>query len=298
MRVAAVDIGTNTVRLLVADRDGDRLTWVHRLTVITRLGRGVDSQHRLHPGAVAHSMEVLEGYRQIIADGVDGLDAVATSAVRDSTDRESFLDEAGRVLGVRPRLISGEEEAMLSFRGVISGLGGEGPLLVIDPGGGSTEFVMGTGRPEYAVSVDTGSVRLTERRLPDHPASEHDQLAALAEVDGLLSAVHLPARPELVAGVGGTFTSLAAMLLELPEYDAARVHGAVFDSAAFRPIVHTLAGLTVAETAAIPSVDADRAEVLLGGAIVVARSLHHVGAGEVVVSEADILDGIALAIEP
>jgi exopolyphosphatase/guanosine-5'-triphosphate,3'-diphosphate pyrophosphatase len=297
MRVAAVDIGTNTVRLLVADRDESlaRLAWVRRAATVTRLGRGVDAKRSLHPEAVARTLAALEDYRGIIAEErVTAAAAVATSAVRDVVDAGPFLDVAGAALGVRPRLISGEEEARLSFLGVGSGLGAHGSLLVVDPGGGSTEFVMGDSEPSYAVSVDVGSVRLTERHLPAHPAAPGDVAAAGAEVDRVLEAVELPARPAKVVGVGGTFTSLAAILLDLPEYDPARVHGASFDTVALAAAVEQLAGMTVSETAAIPSLDPARAPVLLGGAIIVARALAHVRAAEVVVSEADILDGVAL----
>lgn len=299
MKVAAVDIGTNTVRLLVANRDpgSPALTPLRRLATVTRLGQRVDSDRRLHPAALTRTIAVLKRYRRIIEmDAVGMVDAVATSAVRDASNREVFLDVAGSALGVRPRVISGEEEAQMSFRGVSSGVFGDLPLLVIDPGGGSTEFVMGEAEPGYAISIDTGSVRVTERHLPRHPAPQRDVDAACAGIDVLLEAVDLPARPGSVAGVGATFTSLAAIMLDLGEYDAARIHGASFPAPAFAGMVERLAGLTVVETAAIPSLDPDRAPVLLGGAIVAFRALARVGASEVVVSEADILDGVALTM--
>jgi exopolyphosphatase/guanosine-5'-triphosphate,3'-diphosphate pyrophosphatase len=153
---------------------------------------------------------------------------------------------------------------------------------------------MGELEPSYAVSIDLGSVRLTERRLPAHPASDDDVAAATSEVAGALEAVELPMSPATVAGVGGTFTSLAAILLDLPEYDAARVHGSVFAAEEFIEVAERLAGMTIAETASIPALDPARAPVLLGGAIVVSGALTQVRAAEVVVSEADILDGVAL----
>jgi exopolyphosphatase/guanosine-5'-triphosphate,3'-diphosphate pyrophosphatase len=265
MRVAAVDIGTNTVRLLIARRDEKGLfVPEQRLATVTRLGRGVDAQGRLDPGAISHSIAVLDGYRKIIeAVGVDAVGGVATSAVRDAADREVFLDSAERALGTRPRLISGDEEARLSFRGVITGMTVVTPLLVIDPGGGSTEFVLGEMRPDYAISVDTGSVRLTEHHLLSRPPPARALDAARREVDALLEAVVLPAIPGTVVGVGGTFTSLAAILLDLPEYGATRIHGASFPTAQFDAIADRLATLTAADTASIPSLHPDRAPVLL-----------------------------------
>ena len=297
MRVAAVDIGTNTVRLLIVDRDRvtNRSTLVHRRSVVTRLGEDVDRRRRLDHAAIERVLAVLRSYRATIdSQGVEATGAVATSAVRDAANGEQFLEAAERDLGVRPRLISGRAEARLSFLGVRSGLDIESPMLVIDPGGGSTEFVVGDSEPDYAVSVDIGSVRLTERHLVKRPAAMGDLDGARADLDRLLNAVELPVTPRAVVGVGGTFTSLAAILLDLPEYDSVAVHGASFPVEAFDEIAARLAGLTVAETAAIPSLDPARAPVLLGGAMVAARALRHVGASRAVVSEADILDGIAL----
>lgn len=298
MRVAAVDIGTNTVRLLIADSDdGRRHTSVRRLVTVTRLGLGVDAERILDPGAVRCTLSVLSEYRSAVtAAKVDAIRAVATSAVRDAADRDAFLDSAEVALGQRPEVIQGGEEARLSFRGVASGVSGEAPLLVIDPGGGSTEFVIGESEPVYAMSIETGSVRLTERHLPAHPADPAHVEAAGDEVDALVGAVLLPDLPRTVVGVGGTFTSLAAILLRLERYDPAKVHGSTFPAAAFGRLVERLAGLSLAETVAIPSLDPDRAPVLLGGSIVAARALAHVEAQKVTISEADILDGVALSL--
>lgn len=302
MRVAAVDIGTNSVRLLVAEYvagdlfGGERLEWIDRRVTVARLGEGVDGAGTLSDAAMGRTVAVLAGYGEAIrAWDVDARRAVATSATRDAANREVFVARATLALGFAPDVIDGSEEAALSFRGVTAGVVGEPPFLVIDPGGGSTEFVSGSERVDQATSVDIGSVRLTERHLPDHPATGEQLAAARSHVDALLAAAPLPAAPATVIGVGGTFTSLAAIALGLPRYEPDAVHGAAFPEDRFTDLVTRLAGLTVAETMAIPSLDPGRADVLLGGAIVVERALAAVGGNEVVVSEADILDGVALS---
>lgn len=302
MRVGAIDIGTNTVRLLVAERhEGglfpDKLEDLDRRVVITSLGQGVDGADRLSEEAIGRTVVVLEAYGAALkAWGVDVVDAVATSATRDASNRETFLDRAELALGFRPRVITGDEEAAFSFSGAASGIAADRPILVIDPGGGSTEFVFGSDAVEYAESVDIGSVRLTERMLPDHPAAPGQVTGAGLHVDRLIESVATPA-PATVIGVGGTFTSLAAIALELVEYDRAAVHGSVHSTATFDALVARLAALSIPEVEAIPSLDPARAPVLLAGAIIVARSLHTIGADVVTVSESDILDGVALAAD-
>ena len=302
MRVAAVDIGTNSVRLLVADFiggdlfGGERLVWQDRRVAVTRLGEGVDATGRLSEAAIGRTVAVLAGYGEAVrAWDVDSKRAIATSATRDATNRGVFLARAELALGFRPTAIDGSEEAALSWRGTTAGVVGEPPFLVIDPGGGSTEFVLGSERVEYGASVDIGSVRLTERELPDHPASAEQVAAARRQVDAILATVELPSTPGTVIGVGGTFTSLGAILLDLPGSDPAAIHGTAFPADLFGGLVASLSRLTVAETVAIPSLDPGRADVLLGGAIVVERAIARSGASEVVVSEADILDGVALS---
>lgn len=303
MRVAAVDIGTNSVRLLVAEHRPDdlfeasRLEWRDRRVTVTKLGQGVDASRQLHEAAIGRTVAVLAGYGEAIrAWDVDVAAAVATSAARDAANREDFLDRAELALGFRPRVITGDDEAELSFRGATSGLDGPAPYLVIDPGGGSTEFVEGVDGPDYVMSVDIGSVRLTERHLGNRPAGGDQMAAARAEVDRLLIDIDLPQRPGTVVGVGGTFTSLAAMALDLHEYDPAVVDGTVLDAETISGLVARLAIMSFEETANIPSLDPARAGVILGGAVVVERSLRRIGAESAVVSESDILDGLALSI--
>lgn len=301
MRVAAVDIGTNTVRLLVANAervDGRvSLSEVERRSKITRLGSGVDEFRRLDSKAVDASLRALREYGAVVRSlAVDGLDAVATSAVRDAVDGDAFLGEAAQALGTRPRVITGDEEAALSFAGATLGVSGPGPHLVIDLGGGSTEFVFGTAEPQSAVSVDIGSVRLTERRLPRHPASKDDVAAARAEAARVLAASG-PARAGVsVIGVGGTFSTLAMLLLDVDRDQMPHIAGTRLEAHAFEGVVTRLAKLTVDETAALGAVEPGRAPVLLGGAIVAAEALAAVGAEAIVLSLTDILDGLALAV--
>jgi exopolyphosphatase/guanosine-5'-triphosphate,3'-diphosphate pyrophosphatase len=294
VRVAAGDIGTNSARLLIAEVSARGVQPLARRVVVTGLGAGVDRAGRLGEAEVARTLEVLAAYGAAAREaGVAALRVVATAAVRAAADREAFLDRAGAALGVRPEVIPGEEEAVLSFEGATGGCAGPGPYLVIDVGGGSTEFVFGTGAPESVASVDLGSRRVTERYLPGLPADPGAVEAARRGAADAFAAVALPGVPGTVVGVGGTYTALCAIALGLPAYDPERVHGAAVGLAALDALVGRLAGLSLAETAALPSLDPARAPVLLGGAIVAAEALRRSGRAEIVVSEADLLDGIA-----
>lgn len=295
MRVAAVDIGTNSVRLLVLEQDGSELEM--NVTVVG-LGRGVDHTGRLSDAAVERTLRVLDEYRRRAqALGVDRLGAVATSASRDAVNRDDFFDRAEGALGVRPDLISGTTEAELTFEGAVGGLSGPGPFLVIDIGGGSTEFALGGRQLESAASVDVGSVRLTERWLPDRPAPHHQLEFARERVEELLAIVQLPRVPQVVVGVAGAFTSLAAIHLELEFYDRTRVHHARLKREDLLDLVEDLAELSVEETAALPSLDPARAPVILAGALIAEKALAHSGAGEVVVSEEDLLTALARRLQ-
>lgn len=297
VRVGAIDLGTNTIRLLIADLDDGRLLDVERHTEVVGLGRGVDATGRFQPDRVEHALSVLATYAERLGHlGTSRVRAVATSATRDAEDGAEFLDKATGVLGARPDLISGNEEAALSFRGATAAIPGEAPTLVIDPGGGSTEFVLGGATPTYSVSLDIGSVRLTERLLPERPASVERVVAAASEVAEIFGLVRLPETPARVIGVAGTFTSLAAIALELDTYDRSIVHGSTLAMADLDLLVDRLSRLTVEETAAIPSLEPQRAPVLLGGAIVAREALRVSGHTEALVSEADLLDGIALGL--
>ncbi len=300
MRIAAVDIGTNAVRLLVADSISGRLEDVARRVVITRLGQGVDGTGVLHPEAVERTLSVLRAYGGSMAElAVDRRRAVATSALRDTADAGLFLEAAAEVLGVDPEVIAGAEEARLSFRGAASGRrdpAPDEPILVIDVGGGSTEFVAGIDEPTYSASVDIGSVRLTERHLGASPADPQMVEDAQRHVADLFrSELELPPVGSVI-GVAGTVTTLAAAQLDLEVYDRASVDGTVLTGEQLRAMVARLATLTVEQIAAIPSMDPARAPVILGGAIVAEQALVASGRTRLTVSESDILDGIALSI--
>lgn len=303
MKVAAVDIGTNTTRLLIADHrhedlfDGSRLEWLDRRVTVTRLGQGVDQTGVLADAAMGRTVAVLAGYGEALRSwGVDSVRAVATSATRDAANSETFLDRAELALGVRPDVISGADEAELSFRGARSGVATDRPALVIDVGGGSTEFVQGKEQMVYAVSVDIGSVRLTERELPNAPPAEWQLAAARERADEVFESIELPGPPSAVIGVAGTFTSVAAIILGLATYDPERVHGTELTTEALASTTNRLAGMSLAELEDIPSLDPARAPVVLGGAVVAERALAITGVGTVTVSEADILDGVALSL--
>ncbi len=288
-RLAAVDIGTNSMRLLVVE-DGRE---VLRLQRVTGLGRGIGPDGRFDPEAVERTLTVLGEYGEILRrHRPDRVRAVATSASRRATDRDGFLARVAQVLGVEPEVIDGREEARLSYLGATSDPPGSGPFLVVDIGGGSTEFVWSDGE----VSVDVGSVVLTDLALPDRPCPFEQLEAASRLVADELRRVELPDRIGTVIGVAGTWTSLAAISLGLDRYSRERVHHSRLDRLAVDRLVERLASLTVEETAAIPALDPARAPVILAGAVVARESIRRLGVTEVVVSEQDLLDGIVAGL--
>ncbi len=289
---AAVDIGSNTVRLLVVDDEGNDL---ERRYVVTGLGRGVDRTRSFRPDAVAHSLEVLADYAAVIQQhGASAVRAVATSATRDAEDGAAFLDAAEQVLGIRPEVISGEEEARLAFRASRLGDPGPAPVLAIDVGGGSTEFMYGSDAPDYVTSVDIGSVRLTDRLLSERPAAEAVD-AARTEVDRAFLEVAVPGPIGTTVGVDGTFTTLATMVQAVPYHTP--VPGAVLTRDEVTAQIDRLALLTLDEIEGLPGIDPARAPVILGGAVIVERAMAKAGVDEVVVSGHDLLDGIAASIQ-
>lgn len=294
MKVAAVDIGTNTVRLLVR---GDGVDLLRRVEVVG-LGRGVDGSGRLDLEAMDRAAAMLAEYGRAIGEHrVDRIRAVATSACRDASNAAEFLDRVQPLLGIRPVVIPGDVEAGLSFRGAAAAVPGPDPALVIDPGGGSTEFVFGASAADYAISVDVGSVRLRDRMPGTPPASPEAVGQARRQVARALEAVRLPGLPGRVIGVAGTFTSLAAMHLGLERYEPERVHGAVLTPDDFDRLVAVLAAMPVEQIAAIPAMDPKRAPVMLSGAIIAAEAAR-VAALPIVVSEADLLDALADDSDP
>ena len=306
-RVAAVDCGTNSLRLLVADVDPARpgLTDVTRRMEIVRLGQGVDRTGRLAPEALARTMAVLREYAGIIAgSGARAVRMAATSATRDAANAAEFTGRVTEVLGVVPEVLTGEEEAVLSFTGATAELAAgpeQGPFLVADIGGGSTEFALGPagGPPVRAASVNVGCVRMTERHLHTDPPSAAEVAAAAADIDAALdtAAAVVPAGPaSTLVGLAGSVTTVAAIALRLPAYDAARTHHARVSAADVHAVTCGLLAQTRAARAAIGVMHPGRADVIGGGALILDRIMARFGFGEVLVSEHDILDGMAWSL--
>ncbi len=297
-RVAAVDCGTNSIRLLVADLDGRTKVDVHREMRVVRLGEGVDRTGTLSPQALERTRVALVDYAATCAElGVERTRMVATSATRDASNRRAFVDLVTGVLGVEPEVVSGAEEAALSFRGATAALDpGDGPFLVMDIGGGSTEFVLGTSEVDAALSVDVGCVRLTERHLRDDPPIAEQVAAARADVDEALTRVLsvVPTDQARTAlGLAGSVTTVAALALGLSSYQAEAIHLSRISAEQVRRVTEELLAMTRAERAALPVMHPGRVDVIGGGALVLQRCVERLGLAEVLVSESDILDGIA-----
>lgn len=287
MRVAAIDLGTNTTRLLVADVADGRVDEVVRRTVITRLGEGVDERRRLLPVPIARVRNVLSDYRRETDRlGAERALLVATSAVRDAENGEAFLGEIEWSYGFTTRLVSGEEEAALTLRGISTRRPLGQQTLVVDIGGGSTELVCG----ETRTSLDVGAVRLTERHLRSDPPTEDELVACAAAVRELLP----PLEPTDAVGVAGTITSIAALDLGLDEYDRTRVDGHRITSQGAERQLRRLAALSLAERRRVPALDPERAPVIVGGAVILREVLERYRLRGIDVSERDILDGAAL----
>jgi exopolyphosphatase/guanosine-5'-triphosphate,3'-diphosphate pyrophosphatase len=304
-RVAALDCGTNSLRLLVADVDGGGLTDIERRMEIVRLGEGVDQTGRLSDAALDRTFRVLDSYAAIIRElDVGHIRMVATSATRDASNRDVFVDGVRERLGVPPVVVSGDEEAALSFAGATHELSGSdsltAPYLVVDIGGGSTEFVLGDNLGMHAArSVDVGCVRLTERHLRDDPPTGAQVVAATADVETAIdlagAVVDLGSAATLV-GLAGSVTTVVALALGLARYDATAIHHARVSATQVHQITSELLSATRAERAALPVMHAGRVDVIGGGALVLDTIVRRCGFAEVVASEHDILDGIAYSM--
>ena len=292
--LAAIDCGPNSTRLLV--RRGDET--VERLMRITRLGQGVDATGELAPEAIDRTVTVLREYREVMdRHGVERVRMTATSAARDASNRDVFFDGAEAVVGVRPELLGGREEGRLSFLGATSELDpAGGPFLVVDIGGGSTEFAVGSETFDGAVSIDVGCVRVTEKFLHGDPPLPEELSAAISVVDAYLDAVlrELPAVGEArrLVGLAGTVTTVAAVEIGLAEYDRDAIHHFVLEREAVEDVFRTLATETRAQRLANPGMEEARADVIVGGCCVLVALFRHFGFDEMIVSEADILDGL------
>ena len=305
VRVAAVDCGTNSIRLLVADVDTGRhtITDLHRRMEIVRLGQGVDATGRLAPEALERTMRALTGYAAIIREtGAAAVRMVATSATRDAANAADFVRGVREVLGTDPEVVTGEEEAQLSFTGATAELAGgpPAPYLVADIGGGSTEFVLGDGAVvTAAASVDIGCVRMTERHLRGDPPTAAQAAAAVADIDAALEVVagKVPVdQARTLVGLAGSVTTVAALAMGLPHYDAARIHHSRVSAAAVHGQAARLLAMPHAERAALPVMHPGRVDVIAGGAMVLDRIMTRFGIPEVLVSEHDILDGLAWSL--
>ena len=298
-RVAAVDCGTNSIRLLVSEATPEGPRELDRRLVITRLGQGVDATGEFHPDALARTLAACDEYAAVLRElGVTRVRFVATSAARDARNRDAFYEGVTARLGVRPEIIPGAEEAALSFGGALAAARDVAlPALVMDVGGGSTELVLGRSDADAAgVSLDMGSVRIRERFLHSDPPTPAEVAAATSFIDGLLdgSGVDLAAARTWF-GVGGTATALAAISLGLTSYDRARVQGAVLTRDEVAALSHRLLTEPVARILQIPTMVPGRADVICAGALIIARVSERVAA-DLTVSEADILDGLVAGL--
>jgi len=296
--LAAVDCGTNSVRLLVSEGRGRARRVLERRMTITRLGRDVDATGRLAPAAIDRTVEVLGEYRAVLeALGATEVRATATSAARDAANAEDLFTRAEAALGVRPELISGEEEGRLAFLGATAELDpADGPFLVVDIGGGSTECVVGTTEPVAVRSLPLGCVRLTERHLTEDPPEPEGLSNAIAEAtelyDDLLREVPQVLTARTVIGVAGTVTTVAAVELGLAEWDRDALHHFRLTRAAAEDVFRTLATEPLAARIHNPGLERERADVIVGGCCALVALYRTLGLDELLVSESDILDGL------
>lgn len=298
MRVAAIDIGTNTVLLLVAERRDGQLVAVEEHATITRLGQGVDKTRTLAPEAVERTNACLDQYAEIARRlGVSRTDVVGTSAMRDAGGGEAVRAHVRARFGVDARTISGDEEARLTFGGALSGLSlPDGRVVVFDIGGGSTEVVDGdrtTRAISFAHSYDVGSVRLTERHVRTDPPSDEERAAVARTASDAFASVPASVRGAPVVGIAGTVTTLAAVSLGMSTYDGSRVHGHVMPLAELERVVDELARVPLSERTKIAGLEPKRADVIVAGGLVALAFLRHVGAPSFVVSDRGVRWGLA-----
>lgn len=299
--MAAIDCGTNSIRLLVADVTGGSLREISRDMEIVRLGEGVDRTGRFDERAVERTLSALDGFiAQMRRRGVERVRFCATSATRDATNRQIFVDPVRERLGLEPEVISGSEEAALSFRGATKEFRpDDGPFLVVDIGGGSTEFVLGRQEVESAMSVNIGCVRMAERHLHSNPPSRESLDSAITDIDAAIAQVRervdFSAAKKLIA-VAGTATTVAAASLGLESYDRYAIHL----SEILAPEAHRVAimfqNMDREQIAALGYMHPGRVDVITAGALVLSRIIHASGASSFIASESDILDGIALSL--
>ncbi len=301
MRVAAIDCGTNSIRLLVADIHDGSFKEVDRRMEVVRLGQGVDQNKAFDPAAIERTLKVTQEYAAIIASkGVERVRFCATSATRDATNRDLFIDGVRDILGIEPEVIPGVEEAALSFMGATKELQeADGPFLVVDIGGGSTEFVLGRTRVESAKSVNIGCVRMSERHLNLQPPTADAIAAATSDIDAAIASaaqdVAITSAKTLVC-VAGTATTVAAAALGLDEYDRYAIHLAYIPAAKVHEVALMFQSMTRDEIAALGYMHPGRVDVITAGSLVLSRVMHATGTAGFIASESDILDGIAWSL--
>jgi exopolyphosphatase/guanosine-5'-triphosphate,3'-diphosphate pyrophosphatase len=301
MRVAAIDCGTNSIRLLIADIDGSNFREVVRDMEIVRLGQGVDETGQFHPDAIARTLAAVDKFAAEIAKrGVEKIRFCATSATRDATNRHLFIDGVRDRLGIELEVISGEEEAALSFAGAIKDLDpSNGPFLVVDIGGGSTEFVFGTSTVEAARSVNIGCVRMTERHFANDPVTPEQIELARTDIQAAIAqaaAVVPITNAKTLVAVAGTATTVAAAALELPEYDRYAIHLSRVSAQQTHDAAAMFATSTREQRLSLGYMHPGRVDVIAAGSLVLSEIMKATGATEFVASESDILDGMAFSL--
>jgi len=300
-RVAAIDCGTNSVRLLIADISNGIFKEVVRSMEVVRLGQGVDKSKSFHPDAIKRTLDAVEMFSEVIASkGVERIRFCATSATRDATNRSLFTDGVRGILGVEVEVIPGEEEAMLSFNGATKELmQSDAPYLVVDIGGGSTEFVFGSNKVENAKSVDIGCVRMSERHFTSQPTTMDQVARAIIDIDSAIaqaaSVVPISNAKTLVA-VAGTATTVAAAALELKDYDRHLIHLARISADKVHKVSAMFQSMNKDEIANLGYMHPGRVDVITAGSLVLSRVMAATGASEFVASESDILDGMAWSL--
>jgi exopolyphosphatase/guanosine-5'-triphosphate,3'-diphosphate pyrophosphatase len=301
MRVAAIDCGTNSIRLLIADVDGTNFREIVREMEIVRLGQGVDKTGQFHPDAITRTLAAVDSFARTIAQkGVEKIRFCATSATRDATNRNLFIDGVKERLGIEPEVIPGEVEAALSFQGATKDFNkAEGPFLVIDIGGGSTEFVFGTDKVEFAKSMNIGCVRMSERHFTGGEAEPGQIAAATSDIDEAIAqaAKSVPIKDaHTLIAVAGTATTVAAAALDLPEYDRYAIHLSRISAEKTHAISQQFLSMPREARSALGYMHPGRVDVIGAGSLVLSRIMRATGALEFVASESDILDGMAWSL--
>ena len=300
-RVAAIDCGTNSIRLLIADVTGGNFKEVVRTMEIVRLGQGVDQNKSFHPDAISRTLAAVEQFAQLTASkGVEKIRFCATSATRDASNRQLFTNGVKKILGTEVEVIPGEEEAALSFIGSTKELSkNDGPFLVVDIGGGSTEFVFGSEKVEFAKSVNIGCVRMSERHLNLQPPTMAQIAEAIIDIDLAIThaakVVPISQAKSLVA-VAGTATTVAAAALKLAEYDRYLIHLSRISAPSVHQVAAMFQSMNKDQIAALGYMHPGRVDVITAGALVLSRIMAATGASEFIASESDILDGIAWSL--